>query len=121
MFESLEQSQEELSLSTLPSQEAEPLVYLNGAESGHKLFSAILNRAIRDYKQYLWRPDSKQFYLAIDAWLWLSCDDESHELTTFVDICKLLDQNPDIVRHKIAELVEHEGRNSSPIPVTHAA
>jgi hypothetical protein len=49
-------------------------------------------------------------------------DAESHELTTFVDVCKLLDQNPIIVRVKIAELVEDDEReDQAAISVTHAA
>ena len=98
-----------------------PVLFNDGAESGHKLFAAILNRAVRDYKQYLWRPDPGQAQLAVDAWTWLMSDDESFDLTTFVDVCKLLDQNPDQIRKLIAKLVEYERPDSITLPVAHAA
>ena len=98
----------------------EPNLFITeGGEGGHKLFAAILNRAIRDYAQYLGKTSSKQFYLAKEAWLWIMSD--SDELTAFVGVCKLLDQDPDRVRLKIAELVENEGIYPGALPVTHAA
>lgn len=90
----------------------------DGVEGGYKLFAAILNRAIRDYIQYVGKTDSKQFCLAEEAWLWIMSD--SDELTTFVWICKLLDQDPSRVRGKIAKLVENEGIHPGAIPITDA-
>ena len=121
-FEFLETSAEEQWSSQLPSSDLERPVQLNDrSESGHRLFAAILNRAVRDYKQYLWRPDPSQAQLARDAWLWLMSDEESFGLTTFVDVCKLLDQSPDEVRRMIARLVEHERPDSITLPVAYAA
>ena len=120
-FESPGLFQEELWQSRfLDSGDEEPSLYVTeGAEGGHRLFAAILNRAIRDYRQYLGRKDSKQFYLARDAWLWISSD--SDELTAFVGVCKILDQDPHRVRVRIAELVEDEGIHPGALPVTNAA
>lgn len=120
-YEFPETFREELWQSQFPDAEFdEPSMFITeGAEGGHKLFAAILNRAIRDYKQYLGRKDSKQFYLAKDAWLWINSD--SDELTAFVGVCKLLDQDPDKVRLRIAELVEGEGIYPGALPVTHAS
>lgn len=98
----------------------EPSLFITeGGEGGHKLFAAILNRAIRDYAQYLGKVNSKQFCLAQDAWLWIMSD--SDELTAFVGVCKLLDQDPDKVRYRIAELIDNEGIYPGTLPVTNAA
>jgi len=78
---------------------------VKGSEGAQKLYTAILNLAIRDYSMYLNKEDKRQ-QMAIDAWEWLMSDHESTELTAFVDICRILDQNPALVRAKIAESVD---------------
>lgn len=122
-FEFLEAIQEESWISQSPNCDSEgcPPLFYEGAEGGHKLFAAVLNRAIRDYTQYLWREDYKLFLIAQDAWQWLMSDDESRELTTFVDVCKLLGQDPYMVRSKIARLVENERKSPGAIPGSNAA
>lgn len=104
----LETSQEESwtsqSPSTIPNDK--PLFgFVKGSEGAQKLYTAILNLAIRDYSMYLNKEDKRQ-QMAIDAWEWLMSDHESTELTAFVDICRILDQNPALVRAKIAESVD---------------
>ena len=95
--------------------------FFEGSEGAQKLFTAILNRAIRDYSQYLGRDKPEHVQIAMDAWEWLMSDEESRDLTSFVDVCRILDQCPTLVRIKVAELVEYAGSSPTAISVPNAA
>jgi len=93
----------------------EPEVMICEAESSRALLLEIIRRASHDWVLYRTSSRLEQLELANDAYTWLFEEKPGHPwwvmreqegrgFTSFLNVCELLDVDPDYVRERVCEL-----------------